>query len=107
MLCVPWGTSHSKASSSPPRPPPKETGLEKAALDMTVFLKLQKRVRELEQERRKLQAQLERREQQDSRKVQVRRLRPQSALPGAQRGVALWVLLLPGLREELCLVLTS
>ncbi|ELK30353.1 Myosin-Vb [Myotis davidii] len=49
----------------------EETGLEKAALDMTVFLKLQKRVRELEQERRKLQAQLERREQQDSRKVQV------------------------------------
>ncbi|XP_036179305.1 unconventional myosin-Vb [Myotis myotis] len=49
----------------------EETGLEKAALDMTVFLKLQKRVRELEQERRKLQAQLERREQQDGRKVQV------------------------------------
>ncbi|XP_014395191.1 PREDICTED: unconventional myosin-Vb isoform X3 [Myotis brandtii] len=49
----------------------EEIGLEKAALDMTVFLKLQKRVRELEQERRKLQAQLERREQQDGRKVQV------------------------------------
>ncbi|XP_070277241.1 unconventional myosin-Vb isoform X1 [Myotis yumanensis] len=49
----------------------EEIGLEKAALDMTVFLKLQKRVRELEQERRKLQAQLERREQQDGRKVQA------------------------------------
>lgn len=101
MLCVPWGTSPSKASSSLPRPPPKEIGLEKAALDMTVFLKLQKRVRELEQERRKLQAQLERREQ-DGRKVQVRRLWPRSSLPRAQRGCR------PvGLREELCLVLTS
>lgn len=39
---------------------------------MTVFLKLQKRVRELEQERKKLQVQLEKREQQDGRKVQVR-----------------------------------
>ncbi|KAF5919096.1 hypothetical protein HPG69_003734 [Diceros bicornis minor] len=48
----------------------EEIGLEKAALDMTVFLKLQKRVRELEQERKKLQAQLEKREQQDGKKVQ-------------------------------------
>ncbi|KAK2094363.1 Unconventional myosin-Vb [Saguinus oedipus] len=48
----------------------EEIGLEKAAMDMTVFLKLQKRVRELEQERKKLQVQLEKREQQDSRKVQ-------------------------------------
>ncbi|XP_075389346.1 unconventional myosin-Vb [Tenrec ecaudatus] len=48
-----------------------EMGLEKAAMDMTVFLKLQKRVRELEQERRRLQAQLEKREQQDSKKAQV------------------------------------
>lgn len=39
---------------------------------MTVFLKLQKRVRELEQERKKLQVQLEKREQLDGRKVQVR-----------------------------------
>uniref|UniRef100_A0A8C4LBX5 Unconventional myosin-Vb n=1 Tax=Equus asinus asinus TaxID=83772 RepID=A0A8C4LBX5_EQUAS len=43
----------------------------KAAMDMTVFLKLQKRVRELEQERKKMQTQLEKREQQDSKKVQV------------------------------------
>uniref|UniRef100_A0A7N9CQ07 Unconventional myosin-Vb n=1 Tax=Macaca fascicularis TaxID=9541 RepID=A0A7N9CQ07_MACFA len=49
----------------------EEIGLEKAAMDMTVFLKLQKRVRELEQERKKLQVQLEKREQQDSKKVQV------------------------------------
>ncbi|XP_019577042.2 unconventional myosin-Vb isoform X2 [Rhinolophus sinicus] len=49
----------------------EEIGLEKAAMDLTVFLKLQKRVRELEQERKKLQVQLEKREQQDSRKVQV------------------------------------
>lgn len=40
-------------------------------MDMTVFLKLQKRVRELEQERKKMQTQLEKREQQDSKKVQV------------------------------------
>ncbi|XP_054982056.1 unconventional myosin-Vb isoform X1 [Sorex araneus] len=49
----------------------EEAGLEKAAMDLTVFLKLQKRVRELEQERKKLQAQLEKREQQDSQKAQV------------------------------------
>ncbi|XP_055994122.1 unconventional myosin-Vb isoform X2 [Sorex fumeus] len=48
----------------------EEAGLEKAAMDLTVFLKLQKRVRELEQERRKLQAQLEKREQ-DSQQGQV------------------------------------
>lgn len=48
----------------------EEIGIEKAAMDMTVFLKLQKRVRELEQERKKLQVQLEK-EQQDSKKVQV------------------------------------
>ncbi|XP_060233027.1 unconventional myosin-Vb isoform X1 [Meriones unguiculatus] len=48
----------------------EDIGVEKAAMDMTVFLKLQKRVRELEQERKKLQVQLEK-EQQDSKKVQV------------------------------------
>ena len=52
--------------------PPKEIGLEKAAMDMTVFLKLQKRVRELEQERKKLQVQLEKKEQQDGKRVPVR-----------------------------------
>lgn len=51
--------------------PWQEIGIEKAAMDMTVFLKLQKRVRELEQERKKLQAQLEK-GQQDSKKGQVR-----------------------------------
>lgn len=44
--------------------------MENAAMNMTVFLKLQKRVRELEQERKKLQVQLEK-EQQDSKKVQI------------------------------------
>ncbi|KAM7320517.1 hypothetical protein ACRRTK_020960 [Alexandromys fortis] len=48
----------------------EEIGVEKAAMDMSVFLKLQKRVRELEQERKKLQVQLEK-EQQDSKKVQM------------------------------------
>uniref|UniRef100_A0A8C2SJB3 Myosin VB n=1 Tax=Capra hircus TaxID=9925 RepID=A0A8C2SJB3_CAPHI len=52
--------------------PRKEIGLEKAAMDMTVFLKLQKRVRELEQERKKLQVQLEKKEQQDGKGVPVR-----------------------------------
>ncbi|KAL1287392.1 MYO5B [Ovibos moschatus] len=47
----------------------EDIGLEKAAMDMTVFLKLQKRVRELEQERKKLQVQLEKREQQDGKGV--------------------------------------
>ncbi|XP_070308671.1 unconventional myosin-Vb isoform X1 [Odocoileus virginianus] len=49
----------------------EEIGLEKAAMDMTVFLKLQKRVRELEQERKKLQVQLEKKEQQDGKRVPV------------------------------------
>ncbi|KAG8131258.1 hypothetical protein E2320_017852, partial [Naja naja] len=45
----------------------EEVGLEKAAMDMSLFLKLQKRVRELEQERRKLKTQLEKKEN-DSKK---------------------------------------
>ncbi|XP_051497587.1 unconventional myosin-Vb-like isoform X1 [Apus apus] len=48
----------------------EEVGMEKAAMDMTLFLKLQKRVRELEQERKKLQTQLEKKEQ-ESKKSQV------------------------------------
>lgn len=34
-------------------------GIEKAAMDLTVFMKLQKRVRELEQERKRLQTNLD------------------------------------------------
>uniref|UniRef100_A0A803VYL4 Myosin VB n=1 Tax=Ficedula albicollis TaxID=59894 RepID=A0A803VYL4_FICAL len=49
----------------------EEIGMEKAAMDMTLFLKLQKRVRELELERKKLQAQLEKKEQ-ESKKSQAR-----------------------------------
>ncbi|XP_014816274.1 PREDICTED: unconventional myosin-Vb [Calidris pugnax] len=52
----------------------EEVGMEKAALDMTVFLKLQKRVRELEQERKKLQTQLEKKEQ-ESKKSQVNEMK--------------------------------
>ncbi|XP_068780638.1 unconventional myosin-Vb isoform X1 [Struthio camelus] len=48
----------------------EEAGMEKAAMDMTLFLKLQKRVRELEQERKKLQTQLEKKEQ-EGKKAQV------------------------------------
>uniref|UniRef100_A0A8C6JM22 Uncharacterized protein n=1 Tax=Melopsittacus undulatus TaxID=13146 RepID=A0A8C6JM22_MELUD len=43
-------------------PQVEEVGMEEAAMDMTLFLKLQKRVRELEQERKKLQTQLEKKE---------------------------------------------
>uniref|UniRef100_A0A8B9CTW9 Myosin VB n=1 Tax=Anser brachyrhynchus TaxID=132585 RepID=A0A8B9CTW9_9AVES len=46
----------------------EEAGMDKAAMDMSLFLKLQKRVRELEQERKKLQTQLEKKEQ-ESKKV--------------------------------------
>ncbi|KAM9167503.1 unconventional myosin-Vb-like [Mergus octosetaceus] len=48
----------------------EEVGTDKAAMDMSLFLKLQKRVRELEQERKKLQTQLEKKEQ-ESKKAQV------------------------------------
>lgn len=37
----------------------QEMGIEKAAMDLSVFMKLQKRVRELEQERKRLQTNLE------------------------------------------------
>ncbi|XP_053304206.1 unconventional myosin-Vb isoform X2 [Spea bombifrons] len=49
----------------------EEAGLEKAAMDMTLFLKLQKRVRELELERKKLQNQLDKKEQQESKRSQA------------------------------------
>uniref|UniRef100_A0A8D2M3G9 Myosin VB n=1 Tax=Zonotrichia albicollis TaxID=44394 RepID=A0A8D2M3G9_ZONAL len=52
----------------------EEIGMEKAAMDMTLFLKLQKRVRELELERKKLQAQLEKKEQ-ESKKSQVNEIK--------------------------------
>nr|XP_033790509.1 unconventional myosin-Vb isoform X1 [Geotrypetes seraphini] len=57
----------------------EEFGLEKAAMDMTVFLKLQKRVRELEHERRKLQTQLVKKEEQDNIKSQVIETNKQTA----------------------------
>ncbi|KAM8829263.1 unconventional myosin-Vb isoform 4-T4 [Spinachia spinachia] len=41
----------------------EEMGLEKAAMDIGVFMKLQKRVRELEQERRRLQVNLDKMEE--------------------------------------------
>uniref|UniRef100_A0A8C7RQF8 Myosin VB n=1 Tax=Oncorhynchus mykiss TaxID=8022 RepID=A0A8C7RQF8_ONCMY len=43
---------------------PSEMGVEKAAMDIGVFMKLQKRVRELEQERKRLQVNLEKMEDQ-------------------------------------------
>lgn len=44
-------------------------GLEKAAMDISLFMKLQKRVRELEQERRRLQTNMEKMEELNKRKV--------------------------------------
>ncbi|XP_071009215.1 unconventional myosin-Vb isoform X2 [Oncorhynchus clarkii lewisi] len=46
----------------------EEMGVEKAAMDIGVFMKLQKRVRELEQERKRLQVNLEKMEDQSKRK---------------------------------------
>uniref|UniRef100_A0A8C2A9S5 Unconventional myosin-Vb n=1 Tax=Cyprinus carpio TaxID=7962 RepID=A0A8C2A9S5_CYPCA len=47
----------------------KEMGIEKAAMDLSVFMKLQKRVRELEQERKRLQTNLEKVEELSKRKA--------------------------------------
>lgn len=49
--------------------PAQEMGLEKAAMDISLFMKLQKRVRELEQERRRLQANMEKMEELHKRRV--------------------------------------
>uniref|UniRef100_A0A8C7H1M0 Myosin VB n=1 Tax=Oncorhynchus kisutch TaxID=8019 RepID=A0A8C7H1M0_ONCKI len=48
----------------------EEMGVEKAAMDIGVFMKLQKRVRELEQERKRLQVNLEKMEDQVNCKVE-------------------------------------
>ncbi|XP_076835832.1 unconventional myosin-Vb isoform X2 [Brachyhypopomus gauderio] len=47
----------------------EDMGVEKAAMDLSVFMKLQKRVRELELERKKLQTSLDKMEELSSRKV--------------------------------------
>lgn len=44
-------------------------GIEKAAMDLSVFMKLQKRVRELEQERKRLQTNLDKVEELSKRKA--------------------------------------
>lgn len=51
----------------------QDMGLEKAANDISVFMKLQKRVRELEQERKRLQTNLEKMEELSKQKVSVMR----------------------------------
>lgn len=48
---------------------PQEVGVEKAAMDISLFMKLQKRVRELEQERRRLQSTVDRMEDLTKRRV--------------------------------------
>ncbi|XP_070781125.1 unconventional myosin-Vb [Enoplosus armatus] len=47
----------------------EEMGVEKAAMDISLFMKLQKRVRELEQERKRLQASVDKMEELTKRKV--------------------------------------
>lgn len=47
----------------------QDMGLEKAANDISVFMKLQKRVRELEQERKRLQTNLEKMDELNKQKV--------------------------------------
>lgn len=47
----------------------QEMGMEKAAMDIGLFMKLQKRVRELEGERKRLQASMEKMEELNKRKV--------------------------------------
>uniref|UniRef100_A0A673NDN6 Unconventional myosin-Vb-like n=1 Tax=Sinocyclocheilus rhinocerous TaxID=307959 RepID=A0A673NDN6_9TELE len=49
----------------------QEMGIEKAAMDLSVFMKLQKRVRELEQERKRLQTNLEKVEELSTRKPMI------------------------------------
>uniref|UniRef100_A0A673KYK3 Unconventional myosin-Vb n=1 Tax=Sinocyclocheilus rhinocerous TaxID=307959 RepID=A0A673KYK3_9TELE len=49
----------------------EEMGIEKAAMDLSVFMKLQKRVRELEQERKRLQTNLEKVEELSKRKEDI------------------------------------
>lgn len=49
----------------------QEMGLEKAAMDISLFMKLQKRVRELETERKRLQANLDKMEELAKRKVGI------------------------------------
>lgn len=44
-------------------------GVEKAAMDISLFMKLQKRVRELEQERKRLQVSMDKMEELAKRKV--------------------------------------
>lgn len=49
----------------------QEMGVEKAAMDISLFMKLQKRVRELETERKRLQASVDKMEELAKRKVTV------------------------------------
>lgn len=48
--------------------------MEKAAMDIGLFMKLQKRVRELEGERKRLQASMEKMEELNKRKVTLTKL---------------------------------
>lgn len=49
----------------------QEMGVEKAAMDISLFMKLQKRVRELELERKTLQTNLDKMEELAKRKVSI------------------------------------
>lgn len=49
----------------------QEMGVEKAAMDISLFMKLQKRVRELEQERMRLQSNVDKMEELAKRRVMM------------------------------------
>lgn len=49
----------------------QEMGVDKAAMDISLFMKLQKRVRELEQERKRLQSNVDRMEELAKRRVKL------------------------------------
>lgn len=64
---VVWATEAEPLTTSPVQ----EMGVEKAAMDISLFMKLQKRVRELEHERKRLQDNLDKMEELNKRKVAV------------------------------------
>lgn len=49
----------------------QDMGVEKAAMDISLFMKLQKRVRELEQERKRLQSNVDKMEELTKRRVTI------------------------------------
>lgn len=69
--------------------------MEKAAMDIGLFMKLQKRVRELEGERKKLQASMEKMEELNKRKVTLEKQETQKFTLGPLTEVTLYTKHLP------------